>query len=185
MRKALHIAALLLVAVMVSCRGPRLIPREELEDIYYDMFLADQQIRDEVRLKRQADTMLVYEAVFNRYGYDTDDYLYTVRTYLKDPERFAKVLQNVSDRMQREIDELGKEIDLLDWKAKFMDMKRPPIEEFLSQFSPDSAFKGAVRVVPDTSGTFRFRLEALQEDTLMVPVAADTVSAKKDTLNHE
>ena len=87
MRKALHIAALLLVAVTLSCRGPRLIPRDKMEAIYYDMFMADQQIRNDMALRRQADTMLVYEAVFNRYGYDTDDYLYSVQTYLKDPER--------------------------------------------------------------------------------------------------
>lgn len=184
MRKALHIAAVLLVAVTLSCRGPRLIPRDELADIYYEMFMADQQIRDNMPLRRQADTMLVYEAVFNRYGYDTDDYLYSVRTYLKDPERFAKLLEGVGDRMLQEVNALGKEIDQLDWNSKFMNMKRPPIAEFLSQFSPDSTFKGAVRVVSDTSGAFRFRLESLQEDTLMIPVAADTLSAKKDTLSN-
>ena len=185
MRRALHIAVLLLVAVTLSCRGPRLIPRDELADIYYEMFLADQQVRDDAALRRQADTMLVYEAVFNRYGYDTDDYLYSVRTYLKDPERFAKLMEGVGDRLQREIDGLQGDIEQLDWNSKFMNMKRPPIEKVLARFSRDSLYKGAVRVVEDTTGAFRFRLEGLQKDTLMIPVPADTLSAQTDTLEHE
>ena len=85
MRKFLHI--ILVAAVAVSCLGPRVIPRDKLAQIYYDMFMADQQLREIPSLRQQADTMLVYEAVFNRYGYDTDDYLHSVRYYLKDPER--------------------------------------------------------------------------------------------------
>ena len=92
MRKLLHIVVLLAV-VAVSCRGPRVIPKDDLTDIYYDMFLLDQQIRDDADLRKQADTTLVYEAVFNKYGYDTDDYLHTLRQYLKDPERFSRVLE--------------------------------------------------------------------------------------------
>ena len=97
MRKLLHIVVLLAV-VAVSCRGPRVIPKDDLTDIYYDMFLLDQQIREDNDLRKQADTTLVYEAVFNKYGYDTDDYLYSLKYYLRDPEHFAWVPADVSAR---------------------------------------------------------------------------------------
>ena len=97
MRKYLHI---ILLAVVVSACGPRIIPRDKMVDIYYDMFMADQQVRENRDLQHQADTMLVYEAVFNRYGYDTDDYLNSLQYYLKDPERFSQVRQAVVERLQ-------------------------------------------------------------------------------------
>ena len=87
MKRFLHIVLVLLLAA--ACKGPRVIPKDTLADIYTDMFIADQKVRDLGIPRVQMDTMLVYEAVFEKYGYDTDDYLHTVRYYLKDPERFA------------------------------------------------------------------------------------------------
>ena len=183
MRKSLHIALLLLVAV-VSCRGPRVIPRDTLTDIYYDMFLADQQIREEPRLRSQADTMLVYEAVFNRYGYTTDDYLYSLRSYLKDPERFARVLEEVVKRFQEESDALNREIERLDWMARFLQMRKPPVDSILSVFCRDSVYLGLPRVVRDSSryGAL-YRLAAWQADTLMRPL--DSLSVVRDSLAEE
>ena len=77
MKRYLHIVLVLLV--MASCRGPRVIPKDTLTDIYVDMLMADQFVREENISRKQLDTMLVYEAVFNKYGYDTDDYLNSVR----------------------------------------------------------------------------------------------------------
>ena len=175
MRKILHI--LLVVAVAVSCHGPRVIPRDELAQIYYDMFMADQQVRDDPTLRQQADTMLVYETVFNRYGYDTDDYLYSVRYYLKDPERFSKTLEEVSERLQGEAEALGKVIDHLNWVKGYMGMKRPPVDSVLAGFCDDSLYVGLARVVRDSTryGGW-FRLVPVREDTLMVPV--DTTRAE-------
>ena len=181
MKRFLHIV--LLLAVALSCRGPRLIPKDTLEDMYVDMFLLDQQIIQTPGLRNQADTMLVYEPVFNKYGYDTDDYLFTVRTNLKDPERFAKVLENVVSRLDAESRVLEREIDHLNWESKFLGMKRPLLDSLLAPFSTDSLVLGVARAVRDSSSGAWFRLEAVQKDTLMMPVPADTV--KVDTLKHE
>ena len=179
MRKILHI--LLVVAVAVSCHGPRVIPRDKLAQIYYDMFMADQQLREEPALRQQADTMLVYEAVFNRYGYDTDDYLYSVRYYLKDPERFSKTLEEVSARLQGEADALGKVIEHIDWVNGYMGMKRPPVDSVLAGFCDDSLYVGLARVVRDSTryGGW-FRLVPVREDTLMVPVDTTRVEAVEE-----
>ena len=73
MKRFLHIVLVLLLAV--ACRGPRVIPKDTMTDIYTDMFLADQMVRDADIPRAQMDTMLLYEAVFEKYGYDTEDYL--------------------------------------------------------------------------------------------------------------
>lgn len=170
MRKSLHILLLMAVAV-ASCRGPRVIPKDVLSDIYFDMFMADQQVREEPVLRQQADSMLVYEAVFNRYGYDTDDYLFSVRHYLKDPERFAKMVEEVSGRLHGEAEALDKVIGHLDWVEMYMGMRRPPVDSLLWMFCEDSVYVGLSRVAPDSSryGGL-FRLVPVRPDTLMVPV---------------
>ena len=180
MRKALHIL-LLLLAVAVSCRGPRVIPRGKLADVYYDLFLAEQQVRDDPLLYSQADTMLVYEAVFNRHGYDTDDYLHSIRYYLKDPERFGKMMQSVAERLENDAKSLDKVIDHLNWVNKYMGMKRPPLDSLLGSFCDDSLYVGLARVVRDSTryGGW-FRLVPVCEDTLMVP--ADSTRARVDSL---
>jgi len=118
-----HIVLVLLVLVacaLGSCRGPRRIPRADMIDIYHDMFLLDQQIRSDVQYRRHADTMLVYERIFRDHGYNTDDYLHSVEYYLLDPERFAKMLSEVSDRLTREGNEVQRRIDLLEWRDGLM-----------------------------------------------------------------
>lgn len=180
MRKVLHIVAVLAV-VAVSCRGPRMIPKDDLTDIYYDMFLLDQQVREDPELRSQADTTLVYEAIFNKYGYDTDDYLFSLETYLKDPERFARVMEDVGRRFQDQADELEKEIERLDRIAALLKAGKAPIDSLLSIFGRDSVYVGLPRVVRDSSryGAW-YRLTDYRKDTLMVP--ADSLKAKADTV---
>ena len=180
MRKSLHII-LFVLAVAISCQGPRVIPRDKMADIYYDMFMADQQIREDKTLRDQADTTLVYEAVFNRYGYDTDDYLNSVRHYLKDPERFSKLMQTVAERLEADAEALGKVVEQMDWVKKYMGIKRPSMDSLLTVFGEEGSYRGLAIVRRDSSryGGW-FRLVPVREDTLMVPV--DTLKAPADTL---
>lgn len=180
MRKALHILLLLLV-VAVSCRGPRRIPRSTMADIYYDLFLADARIMDDADLRRQADTMLVYEAVFNRYGYDTDDYLYSLRCYLKDPERFAKTVHAVSERLQKDIDAMDVVIRHEEWVEKYMNVERPSLDTLLAMFLADSTYWGDFRIARDSSlhGGW-FRVVTPEEDSLAR--AADSTAVAEDSL---
>ena len=179
MKRFLHIVLVLLAAV--ACQRTRIIPRDTLEDIYMDMFLADQVVREENIPHAQMDTTLLYEAVFRKYGYDTDDYLNSVRHYLKDPERFAKVFESVAKRLEGEIDALDKIVQHQEWVASQLGAKRPQLDSILAPFSKESVYVGLARVARDTSRyPAWFRLIAVQEDTLMVPV--DSVKARKDTL---
>ena len=165
---------------MASCRGPRVIPKDTLTDIYVDMLMADQFVREENISRKQLDTMLVYEAVFNKYGYDTDDYLNSVRYYLKDPERYAKVFEDVAKRLQGEVDALEKIIEHQEWLRR-MGEKRPQIDSILAPFSKENVYLGLARVARDTSRyPAWFRLVAVHEDTLMIPL--DSLKARKDTV---
>ena len=105
--------ALLWLPLMVSCSGgPKVIPKKKMVKIYADMFVADQWISQNYKASRTADTTVVYEAVFEKYGYDADDYRASVEYYIKDPDRFARILRQtvleLEDRMDVHKAELRK-----------------------------------------------------------------------------
>lgn len=96
MKKALeHIAILLLVVLSLSgChRKGRVIPAGTLEQIYVDMFLADQWVKMQPDARKRADTTLFYEPIFRRYGYSFKDYEATVSHYIDRPDKFVKILR--------------------------------------------------------------------------------------------
>ena len=184
MKRFLHIVLVLLVAV--ACRGPRVIPKDTLTDIYTEMFIADQMVRDADIPRAQMDTMLLYEAVFEKYGYDTEDYLYSLRYYLKDPERFGKVFENVAKRLEGEVDALKKIVELRNRIASKRDADYPLVDSVLTPFSKESVFVGLARVERDTSRyPAWFRLVAVHEDTLMVSVDSLAALRGRDSLSKE
>ena len=184
MKRVLHIVLVLLAAV--ACRGPRVIPKDTLTDIYMEMFIADQMVRDADIPRAQMDTMLLYEAVFEKYGYDTEDYLYSLRHYLKDPERFGKVFENVAKRLEGEVDALKKIVELRDRLASKRSADYPLVDSLLAPFSKDSVFVGLARVERDTSRyPAWFRLVAVHEDTLMVSVDSLAALRGRDYLSTE
>ena len=184
MKRVLHIVLVLLAAV--ACRGPRVIPKDTLTDIYMEMFIADQMVRDADIPRAQMDTMLLYEAVFEKYGYDTEDYLYSLRHYLKDPERFGKVFENVAKRLEGEVDALKKIVELRDRLASKRSADYPLVDSLLAPFSKESVFVGLARVERDTSRyPAWFRLVAVHEDTLMVSVDSLAALRGRDSLSKE
>ncbi len=96
------LCALLVVAGLLgSCsRKGRIIPRRAMEDIYYDMFMADQWLNDHYAARKVADTTLFYEPVFRSHGYSFKDFDRSVSHYLKNPEKFSKMFKRVEKRLK-------------------------------------------------------------------------------------
>ena len=116
MRKCLHI---LLVMFLAAACGPQRIPRDDMESIMYDILVQDQQIKLDRELKKQADTSLVYEAIFEEYGFDTDDYLYSLEYYLENPSKMEKIMDAVADRLEREAKVVAGEIRFDEWRKGY------------------------------------------------------------------
>ena len=110
MRKVfLHISALATVLLLcLACSGDRatVIPRGKLAKIYADMLVTDQWAQSESHLRYTADTSLVYEPIFQKYGYDTDDYIKSVEYYMNDPERFSRILRHTTEILDKRIEHL-------------------------------------------------------------------------------
>ena len=197
MRRALYIV---LVLVMAAACGPHRIPRDDMEDILYRMLVQDQQIKQNPQLRRQADTMLVYEGIFHdtmlvyegifqAYGFNTDDFLYSLEYYLEEPARMEKVMEKVADRLGAEAKELQKEIDLDNWRAKMLkiyqmepDTTRPrppvrPVDTLLVRMGKDTV---QLVLPPDSLPEYPKDSLLFVRDTLRAP--KDTLLAVKDSL---
>lgn len=97
-------AAALLV---ISCgRNGRVIPAHKLSEIYAEMLVLDQRIRNNPQLASTADTTLVYEPILNKYGYSGKDYAKSVARYMKDPEAFGKIFKDTRGILDSHIKEL-------------------------------------------------------------------------------
>ena len=191
MKRLLHIV--LVLAAAAACRGPRVIPKDTLTDIYTEMFLADRKVQDLNIPRPQMDTLLLYEAIFEKYGYDTDDYMHSLRYYLRDPERFAKVFEGVTKRLEGEISALDKLIALKNREDALANRKYPQMDSILAPFAKEAWYAGLARMERDTAlYAALYRLVAAQEDTLMMPVDSvearalrDSLAAAKDSLQAE
>lgn len=89
-----------------SCRRARVISKKDFAAIYAEMFIADQWIKDNPSSRIKADTTLVYDRIFKKYGYTFEDYDKSVNYYLYDPSRYAKILDASADILEAKLKEL-------------------------------------------------------------------------------
>lgn len=117
--------ALAALVLVFSCgnRG-RVIPADKFADIYADMFLADQWLKNNFQQKKIADTTLFYEPIFNEYGYTLVDYDASVKYYLKKPAKYSKILKKASKKLSSRATYLEK-VDKM-WGERYIPPKYEP-----------------------------------------------------------
>lgn len=163
-----HIVVLLIaLALFASCKGPKRISRKELTDIVYEMLIRDQQLKIDRRASAIPDSVLVYEGIFKAHGYNTDDYIYSVEYYLRDPDRFSKVFRDVAARLEKEKARVDREIELRDWRLGHSNAYHIPVDSLFEMLYPDSLHLGNVRAVQHPV-TLETRFMAEGDDSLFL-----------------
>lgn len=188
-----HIVILVLAALLaLSCRGPKKIPKEDMEEIFYLMFMQDQRIKLDRNIRNLADTSQVYSGILSSYGYNTDDYLFSLRYYLEEPEKMEDVMKGVTERIEKELKVVNKELEIERWRAKMMAIygkkidtaKRPqppvrPVDTLKIRFDGDSAYMHSVidslKLIPRDSLIFLRDTLVVAKDTTEV---GDTLPVK-------
>ena len=138
-----HIFPVIMSAMLLcSCgeRDGKVIPRDELAEIYAQMLLMDQWIVGTPGARQIADTTLVYEPVLNEYGYTKADYRKSVDVYMNDPERFSRILRTtveIGDEMLEDLEVRKAEHDRLEEIRKHIEMLRKSITVDMDKFFPD------------------------------------------------
>lgn len=184
------ISAIILISLS-SCGGSDVIPRRKLAMIYAEMFVADQWIISDTDARRMADTTLVYEPIFEKYGYTSDDYRRSMDVYMSDPDRYARILRKSSLLIEDKIKDLKKQKKLLESLSRLKGASEAFLPEkifFLTGIrNPDLLVVDSVRVYIDsTGGAFMFDVQKGYDTLFAGPafrivsdtvVVADTVSA--------
>ena len=162
MRKFLYIC---LILVLAAACGPRKIPRDKMESIMADLYIQEQQIKQDRELKKQADTSLVYEGIFRSYGYNTDDFIYSLGYYLEDATRMEKIMGEVAEKLDQDAKDVDAQIKQEQWRSHLL---------ALYNMRPDTTRRPQPR--PGVMDTLRVRFQGdsvhlyYPPDTLKVPL---------------
>ncbi len=97
-RTGILILSLLLTAL--SC-GPRAdIPEKKMIQIYYEISLLDTYVEHNPKIRAQSDSMKVYAPLLDKYGYTEEEFVNSINFYLRDPEKFLKMIQAVETKLK-------------------------------------------------------------------------------------
>ena len=139
-----HIAVSLcaMILVFASCRRDeaRVIPRDQLAEIYAEMLVMDQWIMTTPGVRLIADTSLVYAPLLEKYGYNTEDYRKTVDVYMSDPERFAKVFRTTGEMLESRLKDLKERRTLMEIETRKRKERLRLWEMYKSDYNNDDFF---------------------------------------------
>ncbi len=153
-----------LVLLIAACQdGIDRIPRKEMVEIYSEMYLQDQMVRNQPDLRKQADTSLAYEGIFRAHGYTTDDFLYSVKYYLRDPNKMVKIMDDVTDRMNALARGMTEEVNIYEWREHLMAIYSKPLSKKLPR---NVWLEKRMNVVKDSSGNAFVSYQKPLQDTL-------------------
>lgn len=103
---------LCLFATLGSCKKPKIIPDDELAQIFHDAFLVNSLLN---RTDAKRDSLLVYEPLFESYGYTTEDVRYTIGNFSKRKSaRLSDVVEQSISLLESEGERLNRAVAALD-----------------------------------------------------------------------
>ena len=81
-----HFIKIIILAVFTATACSRdIISSDDLPEIIAEMYITDQKALRSNEIMTKADSLMVYEPLFNKYGYTTEDFRRTIDYYLPRP----------------------------------------------------------------------------------------------------
>lgn len=128
-------AALLLFQ---GCSQDGVIDKATMSRIVMEMYLADQYIEGNPQMRAQTDSLAVYPAIMEKYGYTMEEYSNSIRYWLQEDEEYINILKDAQAAMEERVEVLDaqiREIELLrrgpqKWWA-LDSVRAVPAKEFL------------------------------------------------------
>ena len=204
-RRHLRIAIIILAVVLLGIvptffmhRNGRVIPRNKMARIYAEMLLTDQWINDNWVQNRSADTSFVYRPILRRYGYDEKDWRKSVSKYIKDPDRYSRILKKSAAMLEAREKELRLRLDLINAAERLEQETAGFIPERLywlaGMRNPDNFVEGGLVFYVDSVGGSEWRFDPYRGyDTLFAgpvwkislrdSVSVDSLSVSVDSLS--
>ena len=204
-RRHLRIAIIILAVVLLGIvptffmhRNGRVIPRNKMARIYAEMLLTDQWINDNWVQNRSADTSFVYRPILRRYGYDEKDWRKSVSKYIKDPDRYSRILKKSAAMLEAREKELRFRLDLINAAERLEQETAGFIPERLywlaGMRNPDNFVEDGLVFYVDSVGGSEWRFDPYRDyDTLFAgpvwkislrdSVSVDSLSVSVDSLS--
>ena len=113
MKRFLRMAASAAFVLLLSaCARHKIIPDDTLAQIFHDAFLTNAYIGSE---GVKTDSLRIYEPIFARYGYTTDDVHYTIGNFSKRKSaRLGDVVELAIEMLEAEGKYYNREVAILD-----------------------------------------------------------------------
>lgn len=112
MKRFVTIVLVLAVVGLLSCNKKVVIPDNTLADIFHDAFLTNAYIENE---SINLDSLHIYESIFNRYGYTSEDVIYTIGNFSRRKSaRLGTVVEQAISRLETESNEFAQQVVILD-----------------------------------------------------------------------
>lgn len=200
LRIAIIILAVVLLGIIPTFfmhRHGRVIPRNKMARIYAEMLLTDQWINDNWVQNRSADTSFVYRPILRRYGYDEKDWRKSVSKYIKDPDRYSRILKKSAAMLEAREKELRLRLDLINAAERLEQETAGYIPERLywlaGMRNPDNFVEDGLVFYVDSVGGSEWRFDPYRGyDTLFAgpawkislrdSVSVDSLSVDVDSL---
>ena len=200
LRIAIIILAVVLLGIIPTFfmhRHGRVIPRNKMARIYAEMLLTDQWINDNWVQNRSADTSFVYRPILRRYGYDEKDWRKSVSKYIKDPDRYSRILKKSAAMLEAREKELRFRLDLINAAERLEQETAGYIPERLywlaGMRNPDNFVEDGLVFYVDSVGGSEWRFDPYRGyDTLFAgpawkislrdSVSVDSLSVDVDSL---
>ncbi|MEE1099503.1 MAG: DUF4296 domain-containing protein [Alistipes sp.] len=111
-KRIISILSIVAALFTVGCKQHTIIPDDELALIFHDVFLTNSYLNT---TDAKRDSLLVYEPIFERYGYTAEDVQYTIGNFSKRKSaRLGDVVEQAIDMLEQEGEILDKKVEDLD-----------------------------------------------------------------------
>ena len=112
MKKWAYILSAMMLLLVAGCKKHNIISDDTLADIFHDAFVVNAYIGEE---RINLDSLQIYESIFARYGYTTEDVVYTIGNFSqRKSARLGNVVEQAISRLERESREYEKRVVILD-----------------------------------------------------------------------
>lgn len=108
--KHIRYSLILITAILFSCSDD-LIPQKDMPAIIAEIYMADRYVTSDYKLVLKADTIKIYDAVFNKYGYTSEQYVKTINHYISRPVKLKEFYSKAREILVEQEQEISAFLD--------------------------------------------------------------------------
>ncbi|HBZ25910.1 MAG TPA: hypothetical protein DEO54_06675 [Rikenellaceae bacterium] len=98
-----HISFILFFSLFAALSCSReYIPQKRMPEIIAQLYKVDRYINTDYKLVLRADTIKIYESIFNHYGYTSEDFINTLDYYLSRPLKLKSFYAQAKILLEKE-----------------------------------------------------------------------------------